>query len=198
MEEKERKSAPYNTRNAALAVALSALGVPWAQSEDGKPVGVWNTYTINALRGIETARREAGKPPLGLAGKSLEDGVRLAFMAWEVGSVEYLFQRTPTLYAILEGWDQQAKIIAAADETDPNTRTKGDPIMVMPEQAGRIACQLARTRKDFFGAKGVPPLWRRVLPIALRSDASSKQTNPRESREGCVISGSYEAHTVTL
>lgn len=194
MSEAGPQKTPYNTRNAALAITLHALGVPWAKGDNGKPVGVFNCYTVDTLRGIETARKAAGKPALGLAGKSLEDGIRIAFKAGIPGDVEYLFERTPTLYAVLEGWEEQEKIIDAAGTES----AKAGNLMVQPETAARIACQILKTRRDFFGGKNTPPLWQHVSPLAVKVDAKQSFADPREHRMGSTITGSYTANTVRV
>lgn len=198
MEPHKREALPFNTHNAALAVMLKTFGVPCPVDEKGRAYPCRNSYSVNTLRGIEEDRRRSGRPPLGIKGKALEDGIRVAFQAGVPGDVEYYFVKTPMFYALMEGWEEQEKLIAESAKRGNAGASRSESLPIMGEVAGKIACQLSRTRKEFFGDKNITPIWKLVPPVAVRADTHDTPHDASDPKRGHVTRGSFSARTVKV
>lgn len=190
------KSRPFRTTDEVLANALYTLGVPWEKNEQGLPMPCRNTYTLNVLRGIETDRAAKGQPPLGLRGKSLEEGIKIAFRAGYKGTTEYSFEMTPTLYAVIEGYDAMRAAITANTANDPAAAANYGTLTVAPDVAGQLIAILAHNRHLFTGSKNVKPIWQRCNPRSEERDAVSH--GDEMSGAGCTTRGSYKSKPVRV
>ena len=124
-----------------LAIALSAFGCKFANDGEHYICGL-NKYTLAFIRAHALYEK--------MKGLSHEDAIRFLWRNGQPGNITYCFERSPTLTAVCEGWDEQG---AAGDEACD--------IDADPKDAGRIAHRLAQTRVQFIGDKGTVPLWRR-------------------------------------
>ena len=186
---------PFETTNEPLAIGLATMAVPWPKDDNGNPAPCFNVYSFDVLRGIETARANAGKSPLGLAGKSLDDAIRIAYRAREKGTVSYRFEKTPTLHAFLEGWSEQSDIIEALDRGE-SPRAKSGELLIAPEIASRLLCQYSKMKSDFAGNRRTPPLWMSSLPLAQTVNATTRGN--ALSEQGSVTEGSLNLRSVKV
>lgn len=197
MEKHTKINRPFATNNVALANVLHTCGVPWAKGSDDKPLPCLNTYTLDVLRGIQEERRKAGEQPLPIGGMTVEDAGRMAFRYGHPGKVEYLFEFTPTLHAILEGFSEMGQAMQAAkQDAPPESAVEMGKLTIDPVMAGKLACALAENRKDFVGSKERKPIWMWVTPRWENADMVF--TGDVNSKEGATGEGSYKSGGIKL
>lgn len=131
----------FRCDNLSLAITLSALGCAFA-GESGFTIAGLNQYTLAFIRSHAMADK--------VKGMTHDDAIRFLWRNGQPGNISYYFQRTLTLSAICEGWDEQGA----------NGDTPAD-IAADPKDAGRIARRLMQSRIEFVGSRDVKPLWRR-------------------------------------
>ena len=136
----------FRCDNLSLAIALSAMGCKFAQS-DGRTLAGLNQYTLGFIRGQLDPK--TGEPRA--KGLTHEDAIRLIWKQGIPGNVIYFFERCEVLTAFCLGWDEQGQT-GVGDEV---------PIATEAKDAGRIARRLAQTRAEFIGDKYTTALWRR-------------------------------------
>lgn len=136
----------FRCDNLSLAIALSAMGCKFAQS-DGRTLAGLNQYTLAFIRGQLDPK--TGEPRA--KGMTHEDAIRLLWRQGIPGNVIYFFERCEVLTAFCAGWDEQGQT-GVMDEV---------PIAAEAKDAGRIARRLAQTRAEFIGDKSTTALWRR-------------------------------------
>lgn len=101
-------SSPFHTNDFALAYSLHMAGVPWANEEregEKRTTVLFHFYSEDML-----AR-------LGYRGLPLIEAGKKAFADGAKGHVEYLFERTPRIEALLAAYSAQTKAIDAETGT---------------------------------------------------------------------------------